>query len=193
MSQYVVFEEGITTNAIAPFTEGGFIGNRQRLELLNENGIEELKEGEYYDLQSFLNAFKDLGEKIGEMNLFVIGKTVMEKVEFPPMENLEQALVSIDIAYHMSHKKNGKDMFDPSTGKILDGIGNYEVQKYDEVNRTAVVLCSTPYPSKFEEGILVQIVRLFKPKDSLRAKVTLDPTKETKRNGADTCTYIITW
>lgn len=193
MAQYIVFEEGITTSAIAPFLEGGFIGSKQRKDILEKNGIGELQEGRDYDLQDFLNAFKELGESVGEMNLFLIGKSVMEKVEFPPMDNLEQALRSIDVAYHMNHKKNGEIMFNPATGQMIEGIGHYQVTEFDAEAKKAIMVCHTPYPSKFEEGILVQVLRRFKPKGSMVTKVTVDDTKESRRKGGETCTFVLTW
>jgi hypothetical protein len=55
------------------------------------------------------------------------------------------------------------------------------------------MVCHTPYPSKFEEGLIVQIVRQFKPKDSIRNKVVLDESKESRRTGGETCTFLISW
>ncbi len=193
MAQYQAFENGITTNAIAPFLQGGFIASNQKTTILSKHGIDHLELGKDYDLQSFLNAFKELGENIGEMNLFLIGKSVMSETEFPPMKDLKEALLSIDVAYHMNHKKNGKVMFDPTTGTMTEGIGHYELVRFDEENKEAIMVCHTPYPSKFEEGILVQITRTFKPEGSLIPKVELDTTKETRRNGGDRCTFRITW
>lgn len=193
MAQYQTFENGITTSAISPFMQGGFIASKQKTAILNKYGIDHLTEGQDYDLQNFLNAFKELGENVGEMNLFLIGKSVMSETEFPPMKDLKEALQSIDIAYHMNHKKNGKVMFDPNTGQMMEGIGHYELVRFDEANKEAIMVCHTPYPSKFEEGIILQIARQFKPEDSLMPKVQLDTTKETRKNGGERCTFIITW
>ena len=193
MAQYQAFESGITTSAISPFLQGGFIASKQKTDILTKNGIDHLEEGQDYDLQSFLNAFKDLGENVGEMNLFLIGKSVISETVFPPMENLQQALQSIDVAYHMNHKKNGRTMFDPNTGKMTEGIGHYELVRFDEANKEAIMVCHTPYPSKFEEGLILQIVRQFKPEGSLMPKVELDETKETRRNGGERCTFKISW
>ncbi len=193
MAQYQSFEKGITTSAISPFMQGGFIASKQKTVILSKNGIDHLAEGQDYDLQDFLNAFKELGETIGEMNLFLIGKSVMSETKFPPMENLKEALQSIDIAYHMNHKKNGKPMFDSSNGQMTEGIGHYELVRFDEANKEAIMVCHTPYPSKFEEGIILQIARQFKPEDSLMPKVQLDTTMETRKNGGERCTFIITW
>lgn len=179
--------------AAMAFVVSGTLGSTQRQALLNKHGIGEIKQDSWYDFKSVLNAFKDLSKTVGEMNLFLIGKTVMEQASFPPMDGLENALRSIDIAYHMNHRKNGQVMFNPSTGEMQEGIGHYTVDKFDEKKREAVMICSTPYPSKFEEGLIVQVVRQFKPKDSLRSKVILDDRKENRNTGGETCTFLIIW
>ncbi len=196
MAEYIQFEENIEANGSAAmiFLISGTIGQDQRKTILRDNGIEEdIKPDGWYDLQSILNAYKDLCNTIGEMNLFLVGKAVMEQAEFPPMDGLENALRSIDVAYHMNHRKNGEVMFNPGTGQMLEGIGHYQVTKFDENKKVAEMVCHTPYPSKFEEGLIVQVVRRFRPKGSLRSKVSLDETKETRRKGAETCTFKIEW
>lgn len=195
MAEYKAFEDNIEAKGAAamPFIISGSLGKEQRIGILKKNGIEDLDENGWYDLQSVLNSFKTLSETVGEMNLFLIGKTVTEKAPFPPMDGLENALRSIDIAYHMNHRKNGEIMFNPETGKMLEGIGHYHLKSFDSEKREAIMVCHTPYPSKFEEGLVMQIVRMFKPKDSLKSKVVLDTTKETRAKGGDTCTFVITW
>jgi hypothetical protein len=64
---------------------------------------------------------------------------------------------------------------------------------FDAVQRKAVILCRNPYPSDFDRGILAAIVERFKPADSVTTDVTLDLTKESRLNGADSCTYLISW
>lgn len=109
------------------------------------------------------------------------------------MDGLEDALSAINVAYHMNHRKNGKPMFDPTTGAMQEGIGRYELRKFDPEERKAILWSNSPYPSKFEEGVIVQIVRMFKPKDSIRNKITLDETKETRKSGGESNTYLISW
>jgi len=84
-------------------------------------------------------------------------------------------------------------MFDPSNGQMLEGIGHYELVTYDAAAKEAVIVCHTPYPSKFEEGLILQIVRKFKPSDSIRQRVSLNTLKETRLKGGETCTFNILW
>lgn len=169
------------------------IGTDQRKQILKNNGIDDLQPDGWYGLQSIVGAFNDLGKTIGEMNLFLIGKTVMEQAEFPPMDGLESALRSVDVAYHMNHRKNGEMMFNPETGQMTEGIGHYQLTRFDAEKAEAEMVCHTPYPSKFEEGLIVQIVRRFRPEGSIKSRVELDETKESRRTGGETCTFKISW
>ncbi|WP_436514651.1 hypothetical protein [Ekhidna sp. To15] len=192
MAEYQTFEPGVEAGGNElPIVALGALSKQRKNEIIEKYGLN-TQEGAWNDLQSLLNAMKEIADSIGEMNLFMIGKEVMEGAAFPPMDGLESALRSIDVAYHMNHRKSGKPMFDPATGKMTEGIGHYELVRFDEANKEALLVCHTPYPSKFEEGLIVQIARTFKPEGSF-LKVQLDETKETRRNGGERCTFKITW
>lgn len=193
MAEYKSFETGIEAGGNElPIIAMGTLGPNQRTAILEKYGLNAAS-GSWNDLQSLLDAMKEVADTIGEMNLFLIGKAIIDGTQFPPMDGLESALRAVDVAYHMNHKKNGKHMFDPATGQMTEGIGHYELTKFDDINKEAVMICKTPYPSKFEEGLLSQLVKRFKPSDSLFPKIKLDPTKESRINGGETCTFIINW
>jgi hypothetical protein len=193
MAQYKVFENKIEAGGNAlPIIALGALKGAQRQSIIDKYNLK-TEDGAWNDLQALLDSLKEVADSIGEMNLFLIGKSIIEGAAFPPMDGLENALKSIDIAYHMNHRKNGQIMFNPQTGQMIEGIGHYQLTKFDEKKKEAVMVCHTPYPSKFEEGLIVQIVRQFKPKDSIRNKVVLDESKESRRTGGETCTFLISW
>lgn len=192
MAEYKVFENGIEAGGNElPIVALGALSKQRKDEIIEKYGLN-THDGAWNDLQSLLNAMKEIADSIGEMNLFMIGKEVMEGAAFPPMDGLESALRSIDVAYHMNHRKNGQPMFNPNTGQMTEGIGHYDLVRFDEENKEAILVCHTPYPSKFEEGLIVHIARTFKPEGSF-LKVQLDTTKETRREGGERCTFKITW
>ena len=194
MAEYKVFEDNIEAlggGVMAFLTDAA--GKTYRENVLKKHGVYPPDADAWYDLQSFLNAFKELGDNIGGMTLFQIGKYVTEKSPFPPMKDLEEALHSINVAYHMNHRKHGKPMFDPETGQMTSGIGEYKILKYDAEAKRAMIWSNSPYPSKFEEGIITQVTRMFKPQGSIRVSVKLDETKETRKSGGESNTYIINW
>lgn len=193
MAEYKVFESNIEAGGNElPIVALGVLSAQRKQEIIDKYKLE-TQEGAWNDLQSLLDAMKEIADSVGEMNLFLIGKEVVDGAAFPPMDGLESALRSIDVAYHMNHRKNKKEMFDPNTGSMTEGIGHYVVTKFDADGKKAEMECHTPYPSKFEEGLILQIVRKFKPSGSLIPKVELDDTKETRRNGGDKCTFKISW
>lgn len=193
MAEYKSFEDNILVGGHElPVFAWGKLGAQQYKELLDRHGLDG-SHGAWNDLQSFLNAMKDLADTIGEMNLFLIGKAIIDGARFPPMDSLENALNSIDIAYHMNHKKNGRLMYNPETGEMMEGIGHYQLTRYNEALREAIMICHTPYPTKLEEGLISQVLKRFKPPGSLFAKVRLDSTKEAKNMGGESCTFIMNW
>lgn len=171
-------------NAIVNSMENG---KDTRLEILKNNNIDINNSDNWFFQQDVLNAFKDIATRLGNMNLFVIGKAIIDNVKFPLIENLEKGLSSIDIAYHLTHRLDGKVMFDNISGKMTNGIiGNYKLTMFDENKRIAEMVCDTPYPSEFERGIITQILRNFKP-------VGARENVETHINIDESCTYNISW
>lgn len=153
-------------------------GQDTRLQILKKHGIDP-KPGEWYPQQAWLDAFKEIASNIGNHTVFMIGKTIAEKAEFPPIDGIETALNVFDQAYKMNNK-GGE-------------CGEYTLTKFDGANKTAVMVCRTPYPSEFDRGLLTAIVRKFRPQGSLKADVTLDTSKETRTKGAESCTFNIAW
>lgn len=58
--------------------------------------------------------------------------------------------------------------------------------------KKAVMECKNPYPSDFDRGIIITMVRKFSFKSS-NILVELDESKPTRLNGADSCIFLITW
>lgn len=84
MAENKVFEDGIEAlgGGVMAFISNT-PGREQRLAILEKHGIMDAEPNSWYDMQSFLNAYKELGDTIGGMNLFQTGKLVTEKAPFP--------------------------------------------------------------------------------------------------------------
>lgn len=194
MAQFIAFNPTVEIDGgtVLSFVNSMRKGQEKRLEILKKHGIIP-GEKEWFIQQDWLDAFKEIASSVGDMNLFLIGTAIIESAQFPPINNLEEGLRLLDVAYHMNHRLDGVVMFDPKTGAIKEGIGNYQLVEYNAKNQTATILCNNPYPSKFDEGIITQMVRKFKPANSAFQSVKLDVSKETRTNGADSCTFLVTW
>ena len=161
------------------------------LEILESKGISSPKENDWYLQQSWLDAFKEIAENVGEYTLMEIGRQIPENADWPPQVNsIETALSSIDIAYHMNHRIKGSIMFDPQNGSMLEGIGHYAFRQDSE--RRITMICDNPYPSDFDKGIIESAANKFKTKGD-RIRVATDSASPSRKKGADSCTYIVTW
>jgi hypothetical protein len=148
--------------------------------LLKKNNIAALESGKWYKQAMILNVLKEVGEKYGSNSLFSIGKAIIDHAQLPPFINtLETALNSINEAYKLNHRHGA--------------IGYYKVLEYNSKNRFAIMECSNPYPSFFDKGLITGFTRRFKPTDSVMVDVQLDDHSPSRVNGADSCTFRITW
>jgi hypothetical protein len=183
MPQFVARSKNVEVNGetVLAFVDGmstleSF--KKRSLEVLAEKGIKDPKPGKWYPQQAWLDAFKEIATKIGDLTLFQIGQKIPENARFPPEINtIEKALSAIDMAYHMNHR-GGE-------------IGKYGFQSAGP--KSAKMVCDNPYPCNFDKGIIECMAKKFKPKDSSSIHVSHDDTAECRKKGANSCTYLIKW
>ncbi len=154
-----------------------------------ENGELVIDNERWYPQEPYLRAFHAIGREVGDAVLFDIGLAIPRNAKFPPwIVDVESALRSIDTAYHMNHRKNGEDMFNPQTGKMLEGIGHYGYEKIEKRDMI-VSVCDNPYPCYFDRGVITSMARRFDP----TAVVMHNDALPCRKNGAENCSYIVTW
>jgi hypothetical protein len=179
MAQFKAFAPNVEVNGetIRSVVNGMGIASNLGLKILAEQGIVDPKPGQWYPQQAWLNAFQTVAEKVGASTLMAIGKAIPENAQWPAeINSIEKALASIDVAYHMNHRGGeiGHYLFEPTgpnSGKMI---------------------CHNPYPSDFDRGIIYAVVRKFAPQGAYPS-VWLDATALTRKNGADSCTFLISW
>jgi hypothetical protein len=193
MAQFKAFDAKAEVNGetVLSVVDGMGAFKKKALEILKSNGIDEPKPGKWYPQQKWLDAFKDIATKIGDHTLFSIGQAIPRNAQWPPFVNsIETALGSIDIAYHMNHRINGKVLFDPTSGKMSEGIGHYSFQKTGE--KSGKVVCNNPYPCAFDKGIIESAANKF-AKAGDTVKVNEELTINCRKKNADSCTYTVNW
>jgi hypothetical protein len=148
----------------------------------------------WYPQQSWLDAFRDIANSVGPQALFQIGQQLPKHAVFPPSvndmrlkENFHTGIASIDVAYHMNHRKNGVVMFDPRSGTMLEGIGHYGYQA--SPGKVIRSVCENPYPCEFDQGIITAIAQRF----DKRALVEHDADAACRKKNGESCTYVVTW
>jgi len=142
----------------------------------------------WYPQSSWLSAFEGFANTVGTRALFQIGQNVPKHAIFPPAVNdIYRGIASVDVAYHMNHRKNNKPMFDPSNGQKAKGIGQYGMREGGD--RKIISVCENPYPCDFDRGILTAIAGRFERS----SRVTHDDRAPCRKTGSDSCTYQIAW
>lgn len=197
--EYQPFESGIEVNGQTVFAiVDGFkaftlvaseyllaegIGEKQ------SDGVAKIEPSAWYSQAAWLRAFKRIGDSVGDSVLYQIGLAIPRNAKFPPwVTDVHSGIKSVDVAYHMNHRKAGKEMFNPATGEMLEGIGHYG---YEPVagKKEIISVCQNPYPCRFDKGILTAMAQRFE----VRARVEHDDQKPCRKKGADSCTYRVEW
>jgi hypothetical protein len=197
--QYVPFEEGIEVNGqtVVAVIEGFALFKKIPSDILigvgigkrGPGGMVEIRPGEWFSQRAWLEGFEAIGNAVGTGALYGIGLKIPECAEFPPWVNdVHSAVRSIDIAYHLNHRKRGHAMFDATTGEMLEGIGHYGYMPVAGENRI-LSICQNPYPCDFDSGIITAMARRFAPD----ASVEHVESETCRKTGADKCTYLVTW
>ncbi|PRQ05566.1 hypothetical protein [Enhygromyxa salina] len=141
----------------------------------------------WYSQQSWLDALLEVDERFGTAILFNIGAEIPNNAVFPASAvDVHTAVQSIDVAYHLNHRRGGKVMYDAATQTFVEGIGHYG---YDRLGPNHILsTCETPYPCEFDFGIVATMARRFEPR-----AIATHVGNECRRHGAQACTYSLSW
>jgi hypothetical protein len=149
------------------------------MKILADNGIPQLEPQGWYPMRNALTAIKSIEEKIGPVTMRAVGRKVPEHAKFPPeITTLEQALLSLNMAYQMNHR-----------GQQAGSIGGY---RFETAGHGGRMVCDNPYPCNFDHGIIEALCERFRPKDSVWVRVEHAPLGCRHKGGSD-CTYLISW
>lgn len=185
MAEFKAYERGVEVlgEVLAAFIAGFPKGTEKMgLAILERHGIKDPRLGQWYPLQSFLDAMKEISNKFGGHLLSRIGEQIAINAVLPPgLDSLEKCLGSIDVAYHMNHR-GGE-------------IGHYNYTQEDSQGglQRAKMVCPNCYPCVFDFGVIEGFSQRFKPAEAVGIVVRHDDSQPCRRKGDDSCTYIISW
>ncbi len=147
---------------------------------LASHGIGEIVPDRWYHFQSILDALKEIEVKFGHQLLAQVGEQAATLAPIPPeIDTLKACLLSLNA----------------TLSRICRGgeIGGYEVS--EETAREGftryVVTASTPFPCSLTRGYLEGFAQRFKKGEIKEVILRHDETRPCRREGAETCTYII--
>ena len=194
------FEPGIELSGliVGPIVDAFKLFPSVAIKRLRTHGIGTLKGNEmvvdrqaWYPIASWLAAFDDFATTVGPRALFQIGQQIpkyADPSQVAHMTDIVAAIASVDVGYHMQHRKNGRPMFDLATGQTLPGIGSYGCTP-EPAERRITSVCENPYPCEFDRGLLTGFATKFEK----LARVTHDERAGCRREGARSCTYQVAW
>ena len=147
------------------------------LKILADNGINEPQPGEWYSYQAYLNSLKAIAAKMGPATMFLIGKWMVEDSKWPAdMDSMDRLFEALDQTYRAYHRGESN---------------SYKTAKVDEKNIR--VTSQSPYPEDVERGLIETLVRKYKPKNVLTARVKVDPSQPSKSKGSNSSSYLVSW
>lgn len=149
---------------------------RRAHEALAANGVADPAPDEWYPQQAWLNTFERIADDLEPHLLDRLGEQIPDVADWPTgIAGVKAGLKSIDDAYDRNHR-GGE-------------IGSYRFNWVDE--RTGEVTCENPYPCPFDRGLIRAVARRYAP---VEAFVFVEERGATcRRNGADVCTYSVSW
>jgi hypothetical protein len=149
----------------------------------------EIDRNRWYPQEAWLAAWEEIATNVGPRACYQIGRQVPKHAVFPPtITDVTAAIASLDVAYHMNHRKNGRPMFDPASGRRTSGIGNYGFEPVAG-ERQVRSTCENPYPCDFDRGLLTEVATRFEH----QARVSHDDARPCRSKGAASCTYVVSW
>ena len=107
MAQFKAIVPGVEVcgAAVLSVVEGMDLSQTMALRILKAHGIENPKKDSWHSQQAWLDAFREISEKVGPATLRRIGTKIPETALWPPtVRTIEDAMASIDVAYHMNHR-----------------------------------------------------------------------------------------
>lgn len=177
------------------FVEGMGVFKQTALKYLSDYGISHPQKGKWYPLEPLISLFNKISNEGGINTLRIIGASVIKNAKWPEdIDSLGKALNSVDKAYHINHRRNGRELFDTKNGKIIEGFIGHDIVISPKKNENkALYICGSFYPCEFDFGMASAFVNKFKPKGCNHyAKIRHD-IGECRSRGGETCTYIIEW
>lgn len=146
-----------------------------------------LPKGAWLNLRKYLKSLRRIEQEIGSQVLVDGGQTVPKHANLPPtITDIHSALGSLDIAYHMNHRRHGETLFNPANGTMTEGIGHYRFNAKPGESKIEIVT-DTPYPCAYDKGVVLGMAQRFKS----NAQLAHGPACRSK--GGASCTYTLTW
>lgn len=152
--------------------------------------LDTAKPNRWYPLKNLVDFFTYLEDSNNSVILQKIGAEVANKALWPDtVQTIRAALESVNIAYHMNHRRNSLELFDYKKGVVIEGAIGHNILYVDDKRQIVNYICGSFYPSDFDLGMAKQVVNIFGKNAIAALSVKRDAFKPTRKKGATTCTF----
>jgi hypothetical protein len=140
----------------------------------------------WYPMEGQLRALARFNEEMGDSVVHQIGMSVPKHAEWPPdARDMKAFLMVLDLGYHMHHRRNGQVLGDPTTGRILEGIGHYLARSRPD--GFMEIEADNPYPCAFDKGLLFGAMRVL----NVVGAILHDDNHPCRKRGGKSCVYVV--
>jgi hypothetical protein len=151
-------------------------------EILERHGLLKAVSGEYYRVQTVLDAMKEAFDRLGNQMMFRTGLRFAAAARTPEQwHSLDACWAEIDLAHQMNHRG----------GHV--GKWNYVDEGSGSGLRKVKLVSSSHYPCHFDLGMLEGFAGRFRPANVVDVLIRHDDSQPCRHKGAGSCTYLITW
>jgi hypothetical protein len=141
---------------------------------------------DWYPFDAFLRALANTGHQMGDSVLHQIGVSMASTVQWPPgVRDIQTLAQTMDMSYHLHHRRHGIAMGDPASGRIKEGIGHYLWRPRPD--GTKEVEISIPYPCAFDKGLMFGALR----KLGIIGAILHDESLPCRKRGDKACVYVV--
>ncbi|MEW6140453.1 MAG: hypothetical protein AB1733_19710 [Thermodesulfobacteriota bacterium] len=149
--------------------------------VLVKHGVAEVNPEAWYRLQPVLDALKEVEQMYGHHLLFQVGEQAATRAPLPPEINSFRAcMFAMNATLQKIHRGGDAGGYVVTEEELPGGLVRYRV------------VASTPFPCSLTRGYLEGYAKRFRTADSTEVLVRHDDDSPCRRQGADTCTYIVT-
>lgn len=147
-------------------------------EILERHGLGTPLGHLWYPQQAWLDAFSTISQEVGPTTLIQIGRQVPRQAQFRPgLHHVADVLLELDTAYQRAHRG-----------------GNAGFYKYEPRGlRSGRIVCHTPYPCEFEQGLVDALATRFAPQDAIIDLRHEGDGTACKKLGHDACSLHLMW
>ncbi len=146
--------------------------------VLEEHGLDNPNTDSWYPLNKVLDVFETLSAAAEPFVISDMGERVGDDTKFPPeIDSIQEAFAHADAFLQSGHR--GAE------------VGSYTFEKTDD--NSATVVSTTPYPCDFDRGFIEAVARRFRPQESWDVTVVHEKSAACRKQGGDSCTYLVQW